>query len=1225
MLRGSKTPLKVKENESGCPEEKEKVSFPPSRDQKSCKVTKSKVIRPSRKENFTDGNQTQPPKRALKCPKSRKQNLGRPQGDGSCFGVSGGDVLSDPPLPLHTKEDFSSSRAAPLGNDFATPQRGEVEGKPDFGLSEQRKKPVDFAAVISAQFGIAQESSGKGPMGPSPASLKFRRRSTIGLRGSPENNSLIRYLAQQRSSRQKETFTQISPFQPVRSNVRSLKDKIDSFQASFESLQEAEGEPGLSHLGQGGSSQDKTPFKKEPSLEQWSEKFMLANRGAALKENINENGSRSELRICSILSPQRAVTATDPAAAKEWVYEQQNPIKSLETVLTGDTLEKGCVHRCHHSGSGSDDVSDPGTRRAGLVEDVNLEILGGLQGPVTPLGPGDTEDVSLGMLRGLQGPVSPLGPRDTEDVSLGMLRGLQGPVSPLGPGDTEDVSLGMLRGLQGPVTPLGPGDTEDVSLGMLRGLQGPVTPLGPGDTEDVSLGMLRGLQGPVTPLGPGDTEDVSLGMLRGLQGPVTPLGPGDTEDVSLGMLRGLQGPVTPLGPGDTEDVSLGMLRGLQGPVTPLGPGDTEDVSLGMLRGLQGPVTPLGPGDTEDVSLGMLRGLQGPVTPLGPGSFPSSDLSQSSSLLRSILKKTPGRELRDSPKEYLNSATDRGRDESAAVSSCVKTSETLKTETTASQSSKTPKKKKVTFGEVLSPEIFDQSLPANTPLRRGASPGCPQGHSPWARPGLSKEPLPLLDFGLDEEGVKPLPELLEGSVAAEAPSPVENAEVAEADKPDITCSSAKRKGRAVAEDTDCSSWGATNPEGDKTTENPQRSKIQRQKNPTTAAPKKAKKTKYPSFGKRRKKKVKKSLYGEREMASKKPLLSPIPEIPEVFSCASSPNSPLFTESTAVAEPEPGAPPLRPRAGRTHGRGLPEEAAAPGPGPGASEVPGSLEPAAATAAEFSNAVPDAKGDLDASEYFQQGKETPCGKEAKASSSLLEKEELQRNLLSGLEILEQQDVQEGAQRAKCPQKDSVRGLARRRRRSSSAFYFPPVENLEITGAHLPVCSYNVEEVLSVSQVKEGSLQAGRRSSRASAELRVRRSMRLSRDAASEGLAWIQLPREAPRQPPLAPAPRARRSSSKTSSHVHHREQKLLPLPAPGTENEGSAPLAAAPARSWRRRRSLCEDTARETPWVPTQRRRSTNCGCGKDRSNQKHLEAAETLELRLKDAAGISDFLK
>ncbi|NXU02716.1 CDCA2 protein, partial [Buphagus erythrorhynchus] len=184
--------------------------------------------------------------------------------------------------------------------------------------------------------------------------------STIGLRGSPENNSLIRYLAQQRSSRQKETFTQISPFRPA--NVRSLKDKIDAFQASFESLQEAEGEPPK----EGDSSQDKAPSKKEPNLEQWSENLMLGNRGAALKENLSENGSkssRSELRICSTLSPERAVSLTDPAAAaaKEWVDEQQNPVKSLETVLTGDTLEKGHVPRCDHSGSGSDAVSDPST------------------------------------------------------------------------------------------------------------------------------------------------------------------------------------------------------------------------------------------------------------------------------------------------------------------------------------------------------------------------------------------------------------------------------------------------------------------------------------------------------------------------------------------------------------------------------------------------------------------------------------------------------------------------------------------------------------------------------------------------------------------------------------------------------------------------------------------------------------------------------------------------
>ncbi|NXM64661.1 CDCA2 protein, partial [Illadopsis cleaveri] len=170
--------------------------------------------------------------------------------------------------------------------------------------------------------------------------------STIGLRGSPENNTLIKYLAQQRSSRQKETFTQISPFKPA--NVRPLKDKIDAFQASFESLQEAEGE--LSQ--ERGSSQNKSPSKKEPNLQHWSEKFTLGKRGAALKGNLSGNGtqrSRSELRICSILSPPGAGIVPDPAAAaKEWIFEQQNPVKSLETVGTGDTLGTSHGKRIQH-------------------------------------------------------------------------------------------------------------------------------------------------------------------------------------------------------------------------------------------------------------------------------------------------------------------------------------------------------------------------------------------------------------------------------------------------------------------------------------------------------------------------------------------------------------------------------------------------------------------------------------------------------------------------------------------------------------------------------------------------------------------------------------------------------------------------------------------------------------------------------------------------------------
>ncbi|NWS13742.1 CDCA2 protein, partial [Pachyramphus minor] len=160
---------------------------------------------------------------------------------------------------------------------------------------------------------------------------------------------------------------------------------------------------------------------------------------------------------------------------------------------------------------------------------------------------------------------------------------------------------------------------------------------------------------------------------------------------------------------------------------------------------------------------------------------------------------------------------------------------IPTETAENLDFRTPKKKKVTFGEVLSPEIFDQTLPANTPLRRGASPGLSSSPSP--RPGLSAEPFPRLELDCDDECVEPPQNFLEVSFAAEDPSPVEKAE-APTDKPDVvkTRSSAKRKRRAEAEEADCSPSGATSTRNAEDTKNPRKNKIQRQKNPTTSAPK-----------------------------------------------------------------------------------------------------------------------------------------------------------------------------------------------------------------------------------------------------------------------------------------------------------------------------------------------------------------------------------------------------
>ncbi|KGL78436.1 Cell division cycle-associated protein 2, partial [Tinamus guttatus] len=43
------------------------------------------------------------------------------------------------------------------------------------------------------------------------------------------------------------------------------------------------------------------------------------------------------------------------------------------------------------------------------------------------------------------------------------------------------------------------------------------------------------------------------------------------------------------------------------------------------------------------------------------------------------------------------------------------------EKTEQHGSEKQKKKRVTFGEDLSPEIFDRTLPASTPLHKGATP------------------------------------------------------------------------------------------------------------------------------------------------------------------------------------------------------------------------------------------------------------------------------------------------------------------------------------------------------------------------------------------------------------------------------------------------------------------------------------------------------------------------
>ncbi|XP_071435215.1 cell division cycle-associated protein 2 [Pithys albifrons albifrons] len=997
MPRQSKSPLKVRENESACPEEKEEASFPLPKDQKICKVTKPKGSRASKKENLSNGTQRGPRKRALKYPKQLVEELSQPRGHpGGCFGALQGDVGTEPTLPLGRRGNVPCSRSVSLGTDFRLALvGGRAGGKPEVGVSEeQREEPADFAAGTIADFGIAAGSFGDPCKENSPSLLKFRRRSTIGIRGSPENNTLIQFLAQERSNRQREAGTEVSPFKD--GDVRPLKGRIEAFQTFLESLQEAEEETGLSGLShlaeasqEGASSQNKVPLKKEPNLEQWRGKFLLDKSGADLRANVSENvtkTSKSEPRTCSILSA--------PAAPQEWVSEQQNPPESLGTVVTGELLETGHAGRSELSPAAtrSDVLSGPSRKQVGFGEEPNLGVLDGSKALVTP----------------------------------------------------------------------------------------------------------------------------------------------------------------------------------------------------------------------------------PVTPRQNGGCPFNGLPRSGSLT-SILKKTPKKQLLDSPKEYLSVADDGGGGGESVPASSEKAFEASETDTTESLNFTTPKKKKVTFGEVLSPEIFDQSLPANTPLRRGACPGLSPSPA---------HPLPSLHCHWHPEHVEPLQELLEDPVPAEDPSPAE----AQTDKPDTAkAPSPKRRCRAKAEEPESSLGSTGNAEG---TRNPRKSKIQGQKNPSTS--KRTQKTRQTGNGKRRKRRVRRSLYGARELASKKPLLSPIPEIPEVFSSVSSPDSPkaypLFSEGAVLDSPKSrhAWKDIQEKAKGMRGKNIwvspsPEdlELTAPGRSRGGTFQ----HSGAGTDHEFSNIVPDAEDYFNTSEYFQQVKETACENEAKESSSLIENKQLQGNLLTGLEFLEQQakDVHEGAQGTLCPQTDSAKGIPARRRRRRSDTYFPHAENLKITGIDLPVSSYNVEEFLSVPA---GSLQLPGGRSSSSGEVRVRRSMRLSRAPGAGGLAWIQLPVEAPEQPPL-PGSALRRSRRISTSilagagNIHPRVQNPVVFSALGKENEDSAHLAGGSCRRQRRRSSA---TPQEAPGAQTKKRRISN-SVNKDRNHQKQPEKAEIpLEgVTPGEVSAVADFLK
>ncbi|ELK08280.1 Cell division cycle-associated protein 2, partial [Pteropus alecto] len=255
---------------------------------------------------------------------------------------------------------------------------------------------------------------------------------------------------------------------------------------------------------------------------------------------------------------------------------------------------------------------------------------------------------------------------------------------------------------------------------------------------------------------------------------------------------------------------------------------------------RGPADAVSPDDCPAVSTGTAPGLRSPVTPLSERDTPAI-------ALRSVLKKPSVKLCLESLQEHCDNLCDNGTHPSL-ISNLTNCCREQKAE--GQENYKVPifinmkKRKRVTFGEDLSPEVFDESLPANTPLRKGETPVRKKDLS-GASPLLFEqspvsEPLPQPNF--DDKG--------------------ENLQLS-----------------SFSEESVCS---LLNTEAQPCKENKsKRRKCQESKHTDRTLPKKSRVLKSCRKKKaKRKKGVDKSLYKGRDFASKKPLLSPIAELPEV---------------------------------------------------------------------------------------------------------------------------------------------------------------------------------------------------------------------------------------------------------------------------------------------------------------------------------------------------------
>uniref|UniRef100_A0A671EEL3 Cell division cycle associated 2 n=1 Tax=Rhinolophus ferrumequinum TaxID=59479 RepID=A0A671EEL3_RHIFE len=248
-----------------------------------------------------------------------------------------------------------------LGNKkLVTPQKHAAEATPNDCTLDTFKSPLDFSTVTVEQLGITPESFVKNSSGKSSSHLKkSRRRSTVGVRGSPETNHLIRFIAQQRNLKnaEKSPLTQNSPFlgSPVLyRNVNSLRERISAFQSVFQSINETEKMTDCPEFAEAGGELQTTGLtKKECQSECQQSEFpeqLSKRQRISSRANSDENPADAiDLQILNVATPPN----TDGTCALEtsladlpeksesgltqsgWMVEKSIPLSDLTEASSG--------------------------------------------------------------------------------------------------------------------------------------------------------------------------------------------------------------------------------------------------------------------------------------------------------------------------------------------------------------------------------------------------------------------------------------------------------------------------------------------------------------------------------------------------------------------------------------------------------------------------------------------------------------------------------------------------------------------------------------------------------------------------------------------------------------------------------------------------------------------------------------------------------------------------